>query len=166
MFIYDNKIVSTELSGTQAVNYYNAIVNGEFTTVAVSSDVTINSGDLGLYVNNTYTGDYISKLGTKATSTSAETSVKGTDAPAKVTLVNGVLTVRNTGDTDGTSYVVTDDFAAYDIDLTGTNVSAVDLTLNSTENTDYAHSGDYVVVVLDKDGKFATAAYCVNVANS
>ena len=44
------------------MNYYKALVNGEDTTIGVKAGESVA---VALFVNNSYTGDYISALGTQ-----------------------------------------------------------------------------------------------------
>ena len=163
VFIYSTDIKGTEKDGSTVVNYYKAIVNGEDTTIGVKSGETV---EVGLYVNNSYTNEYISKLGTKYVADTADaTSIKvfnqATDGLSDITLKNGILKVSATS---AASYVTADEFNSYIVK--GTSAKSDTLALDSGKtfgasdsSEGYAlASGDYAVIILDDDG-YATDLY-------
>ena len=165
VFIYSTDVKGTEKDGSTVVNYYKAIVNGEDTTIGVNvtkdkSNNPANTVEVGLYVNNSYTNEYISKLGTKYVADTADaTSIKvfnqATDGLSDITLKNGILKVDANSDT---SYVTADEFNSYIVK--GTSAKSDTLALDSGKtfgasdsSEGYAlASGDYAVIILDDDG--------------
>ena len=159
VFIYDTTVVGTEKDGSTVIKYYNALVNGEDTTIGVSDASFNGSAAQGLYVNNSYTDKYISKMGTKFDAAASDTATvivtnQATDGLSDVTLKNGIVTIDATSDK---TYVTADTFNSYIVK--GTSKAIEDLALdsdktfgdsNSSEGYALA-SGDYVVVVLDDD---------------
>ena len=121
---------------------------------------------VALFVNNSYTGDYISALGTQvdATHTSA-TRITVTTSLADVTLKNGVMTVK-TG--SSAPYVVADEFNSY-IVKTGASASVDTLVLDTTNTFGAAGSegvlgsSSYAIVITDSNN-YVTALYVVDVA--
>ena len=157
VFIYSTDIKGTEKDGSTVVNYYKAIVNGEDTTIGVKSGETVA---VGLYVNNSYTNEYISKLGTKyVADTDDATSIKvfnqATDGLSDITLKNGILKVSATS---AASYVTADEFNSYIVK--GTSAKSDTLALDSGKTFGASDSsegyaladGDYAVIILDDDG--------------
>ena len=157
VFIYSTEIKGTEKDGSTVVNYYKAIVNGEDTTIGVKDGETVA---VGLYVNNSYTNEYISKLGDKYVADTADTtSIKvfnqATDGLSDITLKNGILKVDATSDT---SYVTADEFNTYIVKGTSAKTDTLALDSDKTfgasgSSEGYAlASGDYAVIILDDDG--------------
>ena len=157
VFIYSTDIKGTEKDGSTVVNYYKAIVNGEDTTIGVKSGETVA---VGLYVNNSYTNEYISKLGAKyvadtADATSINVFNQATDGLSDITLKNGILKVSATS---AASYVTADEFNAYIVK--GTSAKTDTLALDSSKTFGASDSsegyaladGDYAVIILDDDG--------------
>ena len=163
VFIYSTDIKGTEKDGSTVVNYYKAIVNGEDTTIGVKSGETVA---VGLYVNNSYTNEYISKLGDKYVADTADaTSIKvfnqATDGLSDITLKNGILKVDANSDT---SYVTADEFNSYIVKGTSAKSDTLaldsDKTFGATGSSEgYAlAANDYAVIILDDDG-YATDLY-------
>ena len=165
VFIYSTDIKGTEKDGSTVVNYYKAIVNGEDTTIGVNvtkdkSNNPANTVEVGLYVNNSYTNEYISKLGDKYVADTADaTSIKvfnqATDSLSDITLKNGILKVTAAS---AASYVTADEFNSYIVKGTSAKTDTLALDSDKTFGTSdssegYAlASGDYAVIILDDDG--------------
>ena len=158
VFIYSTDVKGTEKDGSTVVNYYKAIVNGEDTTIGIKADG--NSVDVGLYVNNSYTNEYISKLGDKYVATTADTtSIKvfnqASEGLSDITLKNGILKVDANSDT---SYVTADEFNSYIVKGTSAKTDTLaldsDKTFGASDSSEgYALAdGDYAVIILDDDG--------------
>ena len=165
VFIYSTDVKGTEKDGSTVVNYYKAIVNGEDTTIGVNvtkdkSNNPANTVEVGLYVNNSYTNEYISKLGDKYDAAASDTtSIKvfnqASDGLSDITLKNGILKVDANSDT---SYVTADEFNSYIVK--GTSAKSDTLALDSGKTFGDSDSsegyaladGDYAVIILDDDG--------------
>ena len=155
VFIYDATAVGTEKNGNTTINYYNAIVNGEDTTIGVDATLTPSAA---LYVNNSYTDGYISTLGDKYDKSASDTdSVKvytqSGDGLSNLMLKNGILTVDMTSDE---TYVMADEYESWYVQ-SRTSAHEVDtLALDDTDTMTNEgitlKGGDYVIVVLDSDG--------------
>ena len=158
VFIYSTDIKGIEKDGSTVVNYYKAIVNGEDTTIGIKADG--NTVAVGLYVNNSYTNEYISKLGDKYDAAASDTtSIKvfnqASDGLSDITLKNGILKVDANTDT---SYVTADKFNAYIVKGTSAKTDTLALdsgkTFGASDSSEgYALAdGDYAVIILDDDG--------------
>ena len=171
VFVYNTTKTGSEKVDGVVVNYYKALVNGVDTTIGID-DSADDSIAVALYVNNSYTGDYISALGEKFDAAASDTSTsifvytQGTELE-DVTLKNGILTFNMTSDK---TKVVADEFNSYIVKLAGTataDVLALDTEdtfgdSNSSEGVALA-AGDYAVVIVDSNG-YATDLYVVDVA--
>ena len=163
VFIYSTDIKGTEKDGSTVVNYYKAIVNGEDTTIGVKADG--NTVAVGLYVNNSYTNEYISKLGTKQDATSEVTTgdVRIYKQGATLTdlkLKNGILTLKA-----DTSLVMADEYESWIVKVATSKVDTLALDSDSTMTAEgiTLASGDYAVIILDDDG-YVTDLYFVDAA--
>ena len=162
VFIYSTDIKGTEKDGSNVVNYYKAIVNGEDTTIGVKADG--NTVAVGLYVNNSYTNEYISKLGTKKDASGGEVTTgavriykQGTTL-TDLKLKNGILTVGT-----NTSLVMADEYESWIVKAAAKKVDTLALDSDSTmpaEGITLA-TGDYAVIILDDDG-YVTDLYFVD----
>ena len=164
VFIYDTTVVGTEKDGDNVVKYYNAIVNGEDTTIGVKDGESV---EVALYVNNSYTKEYISDLGDKYDAGAADTSsikvyTQATEGLSDLKLKNGVLTIDMTSDD---TYVMADEYESWIVKAAAKEVDALSLDSDSTMTSEdiTLAAGDYVVVVLDDDG-YVTNLYLVDVA--
>ena len=115
VFIYDTAPQGTEKDGSTVIKYYNALVNGEDTTIGISDAGFNGTPAVGLYVNNSYTDEYISAMGDHFDATATDTAtVIVTDQAAEglsdVTLKNGIVTIDATADK---TYVTADEFNSY-----------------------------------------------------
>ena len=158
VFIYDTAPQGTEKDGSTVIKYYNALVNGEDTTIGISDAGFNGTPAVGLYVNNSYTDEYISAMGDKFDAAAADTAtVIVTDQTAEglsdVTLKNGIVTIDATADK---TYVTADEFNSYIVK--GSSAEVEDLALDSDSTFGASGSegyalaaGDYVIVVLDDD---------------
>lgn len=153
VFIYDTTVVGTEKDGSTVVKYYNALVNGEDTTIGVKDGEPVA---VGLFVNNSYSGEYISTLGTKYDAAASDTdSVKvfdnTVDGLADLKLKNGILTVDQTSDE---TFVMADEYESWLVKGTSKEVGALSLSSDGVVADEgvTVNAGDYVVVVLDGDG--------------
>ena len=165
VFIYNTTATGTEKIDGVVVNYYKALVNGEDTTIGVKDGETVA---VALYVNNSYTGDYISTLGTKynagtADSTSIFVYNFSDDGLSDITLKNGVLTVDKTTDV---TKIVAEEFNSYIVKTTGADTLSLSTKntfgADGSENVTFA-AGDYAVAIVDSNG-YVTALYVVDVA--
>ena len=161
VFIYSTDIKGTEKDGSTVVNYYNAIVNGEDTTIGVKADG--NTVAVGLYVNNSYTNEYISKLGTKQDATNEVTTgdVRIYKQGATLTdlkLKNGILTLKA-----DTSLVMADEYESWIVKAAAKKVDTLALDSDSTMTAEgiTLATGDYAVIILDDDG-YVTDLYFVD----
>ena len=162
VFIYSTDVKGTEKDGSTVVNYYKAIVNGEDTTIGIKADG--NTVEVGLYVNNSYTNEYISKLGDKKDATNEVTTgaVRVYKQGATLTdlkLKNGILTIK-----DGTtSLVMADEYESWIVKAAAKKVDtlALDSTSTMTAEGITLASGDYAVIILDDDG-YVTDLYFVD----
>ena len=158
VFIYDTASQGTEKDGSTVIKYYNALVNGEDTTIGISDTTFNGSPAVGLYVNNSYTDEYISAMGDKFDAAATDTAtVIVTDQAAEglsdVTLKNGIVTIDATAEK---TYVTADEFNSYIVK--GSSAEVEDLALDSDSTFGASGSegyalaaGDYVIVVLDDD---------------
>ena len=162
VFIYSTDIKGTEKDGSTVVNYYKAIVNGEDTTIGIKADG--NTVAVGLYVNNSYTNEYISKLGDKKDATSGEVTTgavrvykQGTTL-TDLKLKNGILTVGT-----NTSLVMADEYESWIVKAATSKVDTLALDSDSTMTAEgiTLASGDYAVIILDDDG-YVTDLYFVD----
>jgi hypothetical protein len=167
VFIYDTTQVGEEKDGSTTVKYYNAIVNGEDTTIGVADGA--GSVAVGLFVNNSYTKEYISTLGTKVDADEGESaSIKvftqaASDNLTDLKLKNGVLTVDMGSDE---TYVMADEYESWLVKSFGSTKEVDTLALDdestvTSEGITLA-SGDYVIIVCDDDG-YVTDLYLVDV---
>ena len=90
-------------------------MNGEDTTIGISDAGFNGTPAVGLYVNNSYTDEYISAMGDHFDATATDTAtVIVTDQAAEglsdVTLKNGIVTIDATADK---TYVTADEFNSY-----------------------------------------------------
>ena len=162
VFIYSTDIKGTEKDGSNVVNYYKAIVNGEDTTIGVKADG--NTVAVGLYVNNSYTNEYISKLGTKKDASGSEVTTgavriykQGTTL-TDLKLKNGILTVGT-----NTSLVMADEYESWIVKAATSKVDTLALDSDSTMTAEgiTLATGDYAVIILDDDG-YVTDLYFVD----
>ena len=162
VFIYSTEIKGTEKDGSTVVNYYKAIVNGEDTTIGVKADG--NTVAVGLYVNNSYTNEYISKLGTKKDASGGEVTTgavriykQGTTL-TDLKLKNGILTVGT-----NTSLVMADEYESWIVKAAAKKVDTLALDSDSTMTAEgiTLATGDYAVIILDDDG-YVTDLYFVD----
>ena len=162
VFIYSTDIKGTEKDGSNVVNYYKAIVNGEDTTIGVKADG--NTVAVGLYVNNSYTNEYISKLGTKKDASGGEVTTgavriykQGTTL-TDLKLKNGILTVGT-----NTSLVMADEYESWIVKAAAKKVDTLALDSDSTMTAEgiTLATGDYAVIILDDDG-YVTDLYFVD----
>ncbi len=168
VFIYDTTVVGTEKDGDNVVKYYNAIVNGEDTTIGVKDGQSVA---VGLFVNNSYTKEYISTLGDKYDAAASDTdsvivyTQAASDNLKDMKLKNGVLTFVNSGDSTIESYVMADEYESWIVKAATKEVDTLALDSDSTMTSEgiTLAAGDYVVVVLDDDG-YVTNLYLVDVA--
>ena len=151
VFIYDTTVVGTEKDGSTVVKYYNAIVNGEDTTIGIKDGAPVA---VGLFVNNSYSGDYISTLGTKYDAAASDSdSVKvfnqAPDGLSDLKLKNGILTV-----TSDETFVMADEYDSWLIKATTKEAGSLALSADGVVADEgiTMTSGDYVVVILDGDG--------------
>ena len=162
VFIYNiTDVQGTEKDGSTVVNYYKAIVNGEDTTIGVKNGETV---EVGLYVNNSYTNEYISKLGTKKDASSGEVTTgavriykQGTTL-TDLKLKNGILTVGT-----NTSLVMADEYESWIVKAAAKKVDTLALDSDSTMTAEgiTLATGDYAVIILDDDG-YVTDLYFVD----
>ena len=164
VFIYNTTPQGVEKDGAKTVTFYKAIVNGEDTTIGVMTHdgtSTANSDvAVGLFVNNSYSGDYISDLGakhdgTETTSGTVLTYTVDDSSLSDVTLKNGLLTVA--GVSPAVVKVVADEFDSYIIAGTNNEVDTLALDDEKTFAADGSEgyvlaTGDYVTIILDDDG--------------
>ena len=139
LYVYDVATTKTEVSGSDTLRTYNAIVDGVKTTVVTKNlDLSTVSNVKGLYVNYTTDGEnHITALGSKlvvGTTNGAKgnISVAG-DTGLKAALKDGVLTLtKNTADIK----VATSDTTGEDHTATTVTVSVADgfnaYVINST----------------------------------
>ena len=165
VFIYSTTVQGTEKDGTTTIKYYKAIVNGEDTTIGISDTTFNGTPATGLYVNNSYTKEYISDMGDKYDAAASDTTAVKVhnvtnDTLADLMLKNGILTVDQT--TDAT-YVMADEFESWIVKGTSAEVDTLALDSTSTKTSEgiTINSGDYVVIVLDGDG-YVTDLYLVD----
>ena len=166
VFIYDTTQVGEEKDGSTTVKYYNAIVNGEDTTIGVADGA--GSVAVGLFVNNSYTKEYISALGTKydAAASDAESVFVYTQAASDnltdLKLKNGILTVDK--DTNKT-FVMADEYESWLVKSFDSTKEVDTLALDDestvTSESITLASGDYVIIVCDDDG-YVTNLYLVD----
>ena len=161
VFIYSTDIKGTEKDGSTVVNYYKAIVNGEDTTIGIKADG--NTVAVGLYLNNSYTNEYISKLSTKTDATNEATTgaVRVYKQGATLTdlkLKNGILTLKA-----DTSLVMADEYESWIVKAATNKVDTLALDSDSTMTAEgiTLATGDYAVIILDDDG-YVTDLYFVD----
>ena len=161
VFIYSTDVKGTEKVDGVTVKYYKAIVNGEDTTIGIKADG--NTVAVGLYLNNSYTDEYISTLGTKKDGTSEATTgdvriYKQGSTLEDIKLKNGILTIK-----DGTSLVMADEYESWIIKVGTAKVDTLALYSEDTLSTEGVtlSSGDYVVIILDNDN-YVTDLYFVD----
>ena len=169
MFIYSTDVKGTEKVGSTLVNYYKAIVNGEDTTIGVNvtkdeHDNPANTVAVGLYLNNSYTNEYISKLSTKTDATREATTgavrvYKQGETLNDLKLKNGILTIKD----GATSLVMADEYESWIIKAGTAKVDTLALYSEDTLSTEGVTlgSGDYVVIILDNDN-YVTDLYFVD----
>ena len=134
MFIYDTASQGTEADNSTTIKYYNAIVNGEDTTIGVS-DTAFHSGAVnGLYLDNSYTDEYISStMAGNLVNTTSEVDTgdvrvykQGTTL-TDIKLKNGILTVGASK-----TFVMADEYESWIVKLNGGTGGEVDtLALSS-----------------------------------
>ena len=168
VFIYSTDVKGTEKAGSTLVNYYKAIVNGEDTTIGVNvtkdeHDNPANTVEVGLYLNNSYTNEYISKLGDKQAATDEVTTgaVRVYKQGATLTdlkLKNGILTLKA-----DTSLVMADEYESWIVKAAAKKVDTLALDSDSTMTAEgiTLAAGDYAVIILDDDG-YVTDLYFVD----
>ena len=168
VFIYSTDVKGTEKDGSTLVNYYKAIVNGEDTTIGVNvtkddRDNPANTVAVGLYLNNSYTNEYISKLGDKQDATNEVTTgdVRIYKQGATLTdlkLKNGILTLKA-----DTSLVMADEYESWIVKAAAKKVDTLALDSDSTMTAEgiTLATGDYAVIILDDDG-YVTDLYFVD----
>ena len=158
---YTSKVASDKT----VVKTFNAIVNGEVTTIDV--DASLNPAVGTFYFGSTEKNGYVSVLGTTEaladvaalTGVNLQTAttqivVAGT---TKLMLADGVLTM-----TDGTNTkvgYVAKDFKAYSLNLvTGASNYGIltEETLDDTTATALGAAGDFVLVLTDKNSEITT----------
>ena len=154
VFIYDTTVVGTEKDGSTVVKYYNAIVNGEDTTIGIGDNTFNGSPAVGLFVNNSYSGDYISAMGTAANDGDTDSVMvfdKTTDGLSDLKLKNGILTVAQNSNK---TFVMADEYESWLIKGTAKEVGTLALSADGVVADEGISmtSGDYVVVILDGDG--------------
>ena len=161
VFIYSTDVKGTEKVDGVTVKYYKAIVNGEDTTIGIKADG--NTVAVGLYLNNSYTDEYISTLGTKKDGTSEAPTgdvriYKQGSTLEDIKLKNGILTIK-----DGTSLVMADEYESWIIKAGTAKVDTLALYSEDTLSTEGVtlDSGDYVVIILDNDN-YVTDLYFVD----
>ncbi len=161
VFIYSTDVKGTEKVDGVTVKYYKAIVNGEDTTIGIKADG--NTVAVGLYLNNSYTDEYISTLGTKKDGTSEAPTgdvriYKQGETLNDLKLKNGILTIK-----DGTSLVMADEYESWIIKAGTAKVDTLALYSEDTLSTEGVtlDSGDYVVIILDNDN-YVTDLYFVD----
>ena len=162
VFIYSTDIKGTEKDGSTVVNYYKAIVNGEDTTIGIKADG--NTVAVGLYLNNSYTNEYISKLSTKTDATKEATTgavrvYKQGETLNDLKLKNGILTIKD----GATSLVMADEYESWIVKGATKKVDTLALDSDSTMTAEgiTLASGDYAVIILDDDG-YVTDLYFVD----
>ena len=155
VFIYSTKTQGVEKDGSTVVTYYKALVNGEKKNIGVSDTVS----GIGLHVNNSYTKEYISTLGSE--NNKDVTKVEFAAEKNNLKLKNGILTVTKDDKTAKTE-VVSDEFNAYIVDKSAESLE--DLTIDSKDTVESEGitltTGDYVIYVVDSDG-YVTDLYLV-----
>ena len=169
VFIYSTDVKGTEKVGSTLVNYYKAIVNGEDTTIGVNvtkdeHDNPANTVAVGLYLNNSYTNEYISKLSTKTDATREATTgavrvYKQGETLNDLKLKNGILTIKD----GATSLVMADEYESWIVKAAANKVDTLALDSDSTMTAEgiTLDSGDYAVIILDDDG-YVTDLYFVD----
>ena len=162
VFIYSTDIKGTEKDGSTVVNYYKAIVNGEDTTIGIKADG--NTVAVGLYLNNSYTNEYISKLSTKTDATNEATTgavrvYKQGETLNDLKLKNGILTIKD----GATSLVMADEYESWIVKAATNKVDTLALDSDSTMTAEgiTLATGDYAVIILDDDG-YVTDLYFVD----
>ena len=162
VFIYSTDIKGTEKDGSTVVNYYKAIVNGEDTTIGIKADG--NTVAVGLYLNNSYTNEYISKLSTKTDATHEATTgavrvYKQGETLNDLKLNNGILTIKD----GATSLVMADEYESWIVKAATNKVDTLALDSDSTMTAEgiTLAAGDYAVIILDDDG-YVTDLYFVD----
>ena len=168
VFIYDTASQGTEADNSTTIKYYNAIVNGEDTTIGVS-DTAFHSGAVnGLYLDNSYTDEYISStMAGNLVNTTSEVDTgdvrvyKQSTTLTDIKLKNGILTVGASK-----TFVMADEYESWIVKLNGGTGGEVDtLALSSdgivADGEIVLASGDYVIVILDDDG-YVTDLYLVD----
>ena len=162
VFIYSTEIKGTEKDGSTVVNYYKAIVNGEDTTIGIKADG--NTVAVGLYLNNSYTNEYISKLSTKTDATNEATTgavrvYKQGETLNDLKLKNGILTIKD----GATSLVMADEYESWIVKAATNKVDTLALDSDSTMTAEgiTLATGDYAVIILDDDG-YVTDLYFVD----
>ena len=162
VFIYSTDIKGTEKDGSTVVNYYKAIVNGEDTTIGIKADG--NTVAVGLYLNNSYTNEYISKLSTKTDATNEATTgavrvYKQGETLNDLKLKNGILTIKD----GATSLVMADEYESWIVKAAAKKVDTLALDSDSTMTAEgiTLATGDYAVIILDDDG-YVTDLYFVD----
>ena len=162
VFIYSTDIKGTEKDGSTVVNYYKAIVNGEDTTIGIKADG--NTVAVGLYLNNSYTNEYISKLSTKTDATNEATTgavrvYKQGETLNDLKLKNGILTIKD----GATSLVMADEYESWIVKAAANKVDTLALDSDSTMTAEgiTLATGDYAVIILDDDG-YVTDLYFVD----
>ena len=168
VFIYDTTVKGTEKDGSATIKYYNAIVNGEDTTIGVSDSTFQGSPANGLYLDNSYTDEYISStmsgnlVATGSESDTGDVRVyKQGSTLTDIKLKNGILTVGASK-----TFVMADEYESWIVKLNGGTGGEVDtLSLSSdgiiSDGEIVLASGDYVIVILDDDG-YVTDLYLVD----
>ena len=159
-----------------AIRTYAAIVNGTVGTIDIKASETPAADTF--YVGNTYATDgYISALatdddgdlsngevvtaadkitltGTIATDFGADTKKVVAHTSLSLKLVDGVLVISDGSKTD--NLIVANGFAAYVYDSVSGSVSektVETLSLDDTANTSFGGTGDYILVITDKNGE-------------
>ena len=162
VFIYSTDIKGTEKDGSTVVNYYKAIVNGEDTTIGIKADG--NTVAVGLYLNNSYTNEYISKLSTKTDATNEATTgavrvYKQGETLNDLKLKYGILTIKD----GATSLVMADEYESWIVKAATNKVDTLALDSDSTMTAEgiTLATGDYAVIILDDDG-YVTDLYFVD----
>jgi len=157
VYIYDKTVLATENIGSDTVYTYNAIVQGEDTTLRV--DKAVVDAELlhrGLYINNYYSyKGYLTEFGAYRT---ANENVRyfdlANDGVDDVTLRDDILTVKS-GASAVDTFVMADIYNAWIIQRDADDsVQANELVLGTTGAVDALEGYELynVTLVLDDDG--------------
>jgi len=142
VFFYDLAPVSYETVSSVCVYEYNAIVNGEDTTILVEEGEAPSR--IGLYVDNSYsTKGYVTDLGTPApTVTNA----------VNVTMKNGIITLLNSGNTAIKTLVAADELNVWGINTYDSSADELSLDTEDTAGDLGVSAFSAVYYEVDDDG--------------